>query len=74
MTLLRTHFDCPGEIEKRITRANNAMEQLHCTKKSFFPFLSYATGLNTCYTTLAQADDAVTERNNVAKILKGVAC
>jgi hypothetical protein len=30
------------------------------------------TVLNTCCTTLAQAGDAVTKRNRVAKMLKGI--
>jgi hypothetical protein len=72
MSLLRNHFDGPGEVEKRIAHANNAMEQLHYTKESIFPFSSYVTGLNACYTTLAQADDAVNERNKVTKMLKGI--
>lgn len=72
MTLLRTHFDGPGEVEKRIAHANNAMEQLHYTKESIFPFSSYVTGLNTCYTTLEAAQDPVSERNKVAKMLKGI--
>jgi hypothetical protein len=38
MTLLRTHFDGPGEVEKRIAHARNAMEGLHYTKESVFPF------------------------------------
>ena len=72
MTLLRSHFDGPGEVEKRIAHANNAMEQLHYTKESIFPFSSYVTGLNTCYTTLEGAQDPVSERNKVAKMLKGI--
>jgi hypothetical protein len=48
------------------------MEQLHYTKESIFPFSLYITGLNTCHSTLAQADDAVTEHNKVAKMLKGI--
>jgi hypothetical protein len=58
-------------ILKRIAHANNAMEQLHHTKESIFSFSSYVTGLNACCTTLAQADDAVNERNKVTKMLKG---
>jgi hypothetical protein len=48
MLLLRNHFDGPGEVEKRIAHANNAMEHLHYTKESIFPFSSYVTGLNAC--------------------------
>ena len=29
MILLRTYFDGPGEVEKRIAHANNAIENLH---------------------------------------------
>ena len=72
MTLLRTHFDGSGKVKKRIAQANNAMEQLYYKKESIFPFSSYVTGLNTCYTSLAQANDAVTDRNKVAKMLKGI--
>ena len=72
MTLLRTHFDGPGETEKRIAQANNAMENLHYTKESIFPFSSYVTGINACYTTLDNAGDPVTARNQVAKMLKGI--
>ena len=39
MILLRTHFDGPGEVEKRIAHANNDMESLHYRKESIFPFL-----------------------------------
>jgi hypothetical protein len=47
MTLLRTHFDGPGKVEKRIAHARNAMEQgPHCTKERVFPFSSCVTGLN----------------------------
>ena len=31
MTLLRTHFDGPGEVKKRIAHTNNATEKLHYT-------------------------------------------
>ena len=69
--MLRTHFDDPGKVRKRIVHANNAMENLHYAKESIFPFSSYVTGLNTCCTTLAQAGHAVTARNKVAKMLNG---
>ena len=72
MTMLRTHFDGTGEVEKRIAHANNAMENLHHTKESIFLFRSYVTGQNTCYSTLAQISHAVTGRNEGAKMLKGI--
>jgi hypothetical protein len=59
-------------VEKRIAQATNAMEQLHCTKESIFPFSSYVTGLNACYAALEQADDTVNERNEDGKMLKGI--
>jgi hypothetical protein len=70
MTLLRTHFDGPGKVEKRIAHANNAM--LHCSKESIFPFSSHVTEINACHTTLAQTNNAVKERNKAAKMLKGI--
>jgi hypothetical protein len=73
MTLLQTHFDGPGEVEKRIAHARNAMEGLHYTKESVFPFTSYVTGLNACYTTLAQTFDPVSDRNKAQKMLQGIA-
>jgi hypothetical protein len=36
MTLLRTHFDGPDEVEKHVAHAQNAMEGLHCTKENNF--------------------------------------
>jgi hypothetical protein len=71
MTLLRTHFDGPGEVEKRIAHARNAMEGLHYTKESVFPFSSHVTGLNTCHATLAQAFDPASDRNKVQKVPQG---
>lgn len=66
MTLLRTHFDQPGKVEKPTVHAYNFMEQLHYyTKERIFPFSSYVTclAINTCYTTSsAHADDAVIEQ------------
>ena len=72
MTLLKTDFDGPLEVERRIAHANNAMENLHYTKESIFPLSSYITGLNTCYTTLEQTGNPVTACNKVAKMLKGI--
>jgi hypothetical protein len=54
MTLLRTHFDGPGKVEKRLAHAH-AMEGLHCMKESIFPFSLHITGVNTCCATLVQA-------------------
>jgi hypothetical protein len=48
------------------------MEGLHHAKESIFPFSSYVTGSNACHTTLAQAQDEVSDRNKVAKMLKGI--
>ena len=49
------------------------MENLHYTKESIFPFSSYVTGLNMCYTTLEHhTGGPVTARNKVAKMLKGI--
>ena len=72
MKLLRDHFDGPGEVEKRIANANQAMEGLHYIKESTFPFSSYVTGLNACYKTLEEAGEPMTERNKVATMLKGI--
>jgi hypothetical protein len=70
--LLRAHFDGPGEVEKRIANANQAMESLHYIKESTFPFSSYVTGLNACYKTLEEAGEPITERNKVSIMLKGI--
>lgn len=72
MNMLRTHFDSPDKAEKRIAHANNAMENLHYAKESISLLSSHVTGFNTCYNTLAQADNAVTGLNKVAKMLKGI--
>jgi hypothetical protein len=71
VTLLRTHFDGPGEVKKGIAHARNSMEGLHCTKESIFPFSSCITRLRACHATLAQAHDEASNCNKVAKTLKG---
>ena len=60
-------------METHTARAKNAMEQLHHAKERIFPFSSHVTGLDTRCNGLARANDAVTERNKVAKMLKGIA-
>ena len=38
MIILRTHFDGPGKVEKRIAHANNAMEKPSVQKGKQSPF------------------------------------
>jgi hypothetical protein len=73
VTLLQTHFDGPREVEKRIAHARDAMEGLHHTKESVFPFSSCVTGLNACHATLAQAFDPASDRDKVQKMPQGIA-
>jgi hypothetical protein len=67
--MLRAHFDGPGEVEMRIADANQSLEALHYVYESKFPFSGYVTALNAGYKTL---EEAVTERNKVSIMLKGI--
>jgi hypothetical protein len=49
MEMLRNHFDGPGEIEKRIAEANQAIDDLHYVNETKFPFSLYVTALNAGY-------------------------
>jgi N-acetylglucosamine-6-phosphate deacetylase len=40
VTFLQTHFDGPGEVEKRVAHALDAMEGLHCRKESVLTEIS----------------------------------
>lgn len=72
MEMLRNHFDGPGEIEKRIAEANQAIDDLHYVNETKFPFSLYVTALNAGYKTLEEANEPLTERNKVSTMLKGI--
>ena len=65
MNTLRTHYDGPGEIKRRIARAEAQIEALHYKSEQAFSFERFITKLNGAFQVLEQNKEGLTERKKV---------
>ena len=63
------HYDGPAEGDKRVTVARHDIRVLHYRNESSFSFEKYSTCLKKAFDTLAQYDQAKTEREKVEILL-----
>ena len=66
MNTLRTHYDGPGEITKRVARAEAQIQALHYKSEQSFSFERFITKLNGAYQVLQEHKEGLTERKKVS--------
>ena len=66
MNTLRTHYDGPGEITKRVARAEAQIQALHYKSEQTFSFERFITKLNGAYQVLQEHKEGLTERKKVS--------
>ena len=66
MNTLRTHYDGPGEITKRVARAEAQIQSLHYKSEQTFSFERFITKLNGAYQVLQEHKEGLTERKKVS--------
>jgi len=72
MKALRSHYDGPGEVEKRVAYAFSELETAHYKSERVFPFESYVTKLSEAFGILEDNRMHKEERERVEYLLKGI--
>lgn len=65
MNTLRTHYDGPGEVKRRIARAEAQIEALYYKSEQALSFERFITKLNGAFQVLEQNKEGLTERKKV---------
>lgn len=65
MLTLRTHYDGPGEVQKRIAKAEASINLLHYKAEQTFSFEKFITRLNGAFQVLEEHGEGYSERKKV---------
>jgi hypothetical protein len=69
---LRTHYDGPGQIKKRLGYARNILANIHHRSKKQYSFKSYVTKLSEAFEILKDNNVEKAEREKVDCLLDGI--
>lgn len=69
MQHLRSHYDGPAMVSKRLALANQQIKELHYKSEQSFPFESFITKLNGAYQVLADNGEAQSTRTKIEELL-----
>lgn len=74
MQKLRSHYDGPAAISKRLALANQLIKELHYKNEQSFPFEAFITKLNGAYQVLAENGEGKTPRAKIEELLNKITC